>query len=264
MPKNQRARKAVLTVVAAAGISSALVLGQATNSNMLVQLTNTVMGVGGLGDFTGVVPNKLNGTVVPASYGYEGVNYPADLTLSDSAKAGLPILHTAITSRSAEQFLIVTAFRRTLVAELERRKLQALDPTAAPPNTQVQFVMIASPFAPNGGIFGRFPGIAIPIIVDGMGAGTPTRYDTTYIANEYDPCRRLPGLLQPTVVAEFRLAVRYSHPDQYYDAIIPGVTPASATTVHNSARRLRHLRAGALAVPALARTAARWGSVRWA
>src|SRR3954469_9978177 len=181
MPKDRRARKAVLTVVAAAGISSALVLGQATNSNMLVQLTNTVIGVGGLGDFTGVrVPNKLNGTVVPSTYGYEGVHYPADLTLSDSAKAGLPILHTAITSRSAEQFLIVTAYSEgTLVAELERRKLQALDPTGAPLNTQVHFVMIASPFAPNGGIFGRFPGIAIPIVVDGMGAGTPTRYDTT-------------------------------------------------------------------------------------
>ena len=237
MPKNQRARKAVLTVVAAAGISSALVLGQATNTNMLVQLTNTVLGVGGLGDFTGVrVPNKLNGTVVPASYGYEGVNYPADLTLSDSAKAGLPNLHNAITSRSAEQFLIVTAYSEgTLVAELERRKLQALNPTDAPPNTQVQFVMIASPFAPNGGIFGRFPGIAIPIIVDGMGAGTPTRYDTTYIANEYDPYADFPAYFNPLSLLNTALAVRYSHPDQYYDAIIPGVTPASVTTVHNSA-----------------------------
>jgi hypothetical protein len=237
MPKNRRARKAILTVVAAAGISSALVLGQATNSNMLVQLTNTVIGVGGLGDFTGVrVPNKLNGTVVPSTYGYEGVHYPADLTLSDSAKAGLPILHTAITSRSAEQFLIVTAYSEgTLVAELERRKLQALDPTGAPLNTQVHFVMIASPFAPNGGIFGRFPGIAIPIVVDGMGAGTPTRYDTTYVANEYDPYADFPAYFNPLSLLNSALAVRYSHPDQYYDAIIPGVTPASVTTVHNSA-----------------------------
>jgi hypothetical protein len=237
MPKNQRARKAVLTVVAAAGISSALVLGQATNTNMLVQLTNTVMGVGGLGDFTGIrVPNKLNGTVVPSTYGYEGINYPADLTLSDSAKAGQPNLHNAITSRSAEQFLIVTAYSEgTLVAELERRKLQELNPTDAPPNTQVQFVMIASPFAPNGGIFGRFPGIAIPVVVDGMGAGAPTRYDTTYLANEYDPYADFPAYFNPLSLLNTALAVRYSHPDQYYDAIIPGVTPASVTTVHNSA-----------------------------
>ena len=237
MPKNQRARKAVLTVVAAAGISSALVLGQATNTNMLVQLTNTVMGVGGLGDFTGIrVPNKLNGTVVPSTYGYEGINYPADLTLSDSAEAGLPNLHNAITSRSAEQFLIVTAYSEgTLVAELERRKLQALNPTDAPPNTQVQFVMIASPFAPNGGIFGRFPGISIPVIVDGMGAGVPTRYDTTYVANEYDPYADFPAYFNPLSLLNSALAVRYSHPDQYYDAIIPGVSPANVTTVHNSA-----------------------------
>ena len=237
MPKNQRARKAVLTAVAAAGVSSALVLGQATNTNMLVQLTNTVMGVGGLGDFTGVrVPNKLNGTVVPSTYGYEGINYPADLTLSDSAKAGLPNLHNAITSRSSEQFLIVTAYSEgTLVGELERRKLQELNPADAPPNTQVHFVMIASPFAPNGGIFGRFPGIAIPVIVDGMGAGAPTRYDTTYVANEYDPYADFPAYFNPLSLLNTALAVRYSHPDQYYDAIIPGVSPASVTAVHNSA-----------------------------
>jgi hypothetical protein len=237
MPKNQRVRKAVLTVVAAAGVSSALVLGQATNTNMLVQLTNTVMGVGGLGDFTGVrVPNKLNGTVVPSTYGYEGINYPADLTLSDSAKAGLPNLHNAITSRSSEQFLIVTAYSEgTLVGELERRKLQELNPADAPPNTQVHFVMIASPFAPNGGIFGRFPGIAIPVVVDGMGAGAPTRYDTTYVANEYDPYADFPAYFNPLSLLNTALAVRYSHPDQYYDAIIPGVSPASVTAVHNSA-----------------------------
>jgi hypothetical protein len=237
MPKNRRARKAVLTVAAAAGISSALVLGQATNTNMLVQLTNTVIGVGGLGDFTGIrVPNKLNGAVVPPTYGYQGITYPADLTLSDSANAGLPNLHDAIASRSSEQFLIVTSYSEgTLVAELERRKLQALNPSDAPSNTQVHFVMIASPFAPNGGIFGRFPGFSIPVIVDGMGAGVPTRYDTTYVANEYDPYADFPAYFNPLSLLNSALAIRYSHPDQYYDAIIPGVTPASVTTVHNSA-----------------------------
>lgn len=237
MPKKRKARAAVLTIAAAAGISSALVLGQATNSNVMVQLTNTVLGVGGLGDYTGVrVPNKLNGTVVPASYGYEGINYPADLTLSDSANAGLPNLHNAITARSAEQFLIVTAYSQgTLVAELERRKLQALNPSDAPPNTQLHFVMIASPFAPNGGIFARFPGISIPVIVDGMGGAVPTRYDTTWVANEYDPYADFPAYFNPLSLLNTALAVRYSHPDEAYDPIIPGVTPASVTTVHNSA-----------------------------
>ncbi|MCU1697310.1 MAG: hypothetical protein JWR34_3373 [Mycobacterium sp.] len=238
MPKNHRARKAVLTVVAAAGISSALVVGQATNSNLLVQLTNTVIGIGGRDDSMSIrVPNKLSGTVVPSSYFYEGINYPASLALSDSANDGFPKLHNVITSRSSETFLIVAGYSEgAMVAELERRRLQALLPSDAPSNTQLSFVMIGAPFTPNGGIFGRFPGISIPVIVDGMGAGVPTRYDTTYVTNEYDPYADFPAYFNPLALLNSLLAVQYSHPDQYYDAIIPGVTPATVTTVHNSAR----------------------------
>jgi hypothetical protein len=237
MPKNHRARKAVLTVVAAAGISSALVVGQATNSNLLVQLTNTVIGIGGRDDSMSIrVPNKLSGTVVPSSYFYEGINYPASLALSDSANDGFPKLHNAITSRSAETFLIVAGYSEgAMVAELERRRLQALDASAAPSNTQLSFVMIGAPFTPNGGIFGRFPGISIPVIVDGMGAGVPTRYDTTYVTNEYDPYADFPAYFNPLALLNSLLAVQYSHPDQYYDAIVPGITPANVTTVPTSA-----------------------------
>jgi hypothetical protein len=237
MPKNRRARRAVLTVVAAAGISSALVLGQVTNGNLLVQLTNTVIGIGGRDDSMSIrVPDKLSGTVVPGSYFYEGINYPASLALSDSARDGLPKLHTAITTRSAEEFLIVTGYSEgAMVAELERRRLQALGASTAPSNTELSFVMIGAPFTPNGGIFGRFPGISIPVIVDGMGAGAPTRYDTTYVTNEYDPYGDFPAYFNPLSLLNSALAIRYSHPDQYYDAIIPGVTPANVTTVHNGA-----------------------------
>lgn len=237
MPKNHRARKAVLTVVAAAGISSALVVGQATNSNLLVQLTNTVIGIGGRDDPMSVrVPNKLNGTIKPLTYDYEGINYPASLALTDSANDGLPKLHTAIVSRSTEQYLIVAGYSEgAMVAELERRKLPALNPADAPSNQQLHFVMIGSPFAPNGGIFGRFPGISIPLVVDGMGASQPTRYDTTYVTNEYDPYGDFPAYFNPLALLNSALAVRYSHPDQYYDDIIPGVTPANVTAVHNSA-----------------------------
>jgi hypothetical protein len=237
MPKNHRARKAVLTVVAAAGISSALVVGQATNSNLLVQLTNTVIGIGGRDDSTSIrVPAKLSGTVRPSTYFYEGINYPASLALSDSANDGFPKLHNAITSRPSETFLIVVGYSEgAMVAELERRRLQALDASAAPSNSQLSFVMIGAPFTPNGGIFGRFPGISIPVIVDGMGAGAPVRYDTTYVTNEYDPYADFPAYFNPLALLNSLLAVQYSHPDQYYDAIVPGVTPANVTTVHNSA-----------------------------
>ncbi|MDT5327571.1 MAG: hypothetical protein QOF25_4723 [Mycobacterium sp.] len=230
-------RKAVLAGGAEAGISSALVLGHATNSNLLVQLTNTVIGVGGLGDTTGIrVPNKLNGTVVPLGYGYFGSPYPAGLDLAASRDAGVPVMHLAITSRAGEPFLIVAGYSEgTLVVEKERRNLQALAPGSAPPATQLTFLQIASPFAPNGGIYGRFPGFAIPGITDAMGAGEATRYPTTYVAMEYDPYADFPAYFNPLALINTALAVRYSHPDEVYDAIVPGTTPAAVTSVHNTA-----------------------------
>jgi hypothetical protein len=240
LPKKRRARKAVLAAVAAAGISSALVLGHATNTtaaNLAVQLTNTVIGAGGLGDTTGVrVPDKLNGTVVPPGYDYFGSPYPAALTLAASRDAGVPVMHLAITSRGAEPSLIVVAYSEgTLVAEQERRNLQTLAPASAPSPAQLSFVQIASPFAPNGGIYGRFPGFGIPVITDAMGAAVPTRYDTTYYAEEYDPYADFPAYFNPLALLNTALAVRYSHPDEVYDAIVPGTTPVAVTKVVNSA-----------------------------
>lgn len=236
-PKRRLARQAILTGAAAAGVSSALVLGHATNTDVMVQLTNAVIGSGGLGDTTGVrVPNKLDGKAVPAGFGYFGSFYPAGLDLAASRDAGVPILHQAILTANNGQLLIGMAYSEgTLVIEKERRNLQAIEAASAPSNTKLGFVQIASPFPPNGGIFGRFPGIGIPLLIDGMGPGAATRYDTTYITNEYDPYGDFPAYFNPLTLLNTALGLRYAHPDEQYDAIVPGTTPAISTTVTNSA-----------------------------
>ncbi|GLP74630.1 hypothetical protein TUM20983_17400 [Mycobacterium antarcticum] len=241
MTKSRRARKAVLAGAAAAGISSALVLGHATNTtaaSSAVELANTVIGVGGLGDNTGVrLPNKLSGTVVPAGYQYAGLQYDSGLNLAASRDAGTPLLNQAIVDTYAtEPLIVVTAYSAgTLTVEQVRRNLQQLDPSLAPLPTQLSFVQIANPFAPNGGLFQRFPGIAIPGLIDAMGPGQATRYDTTYIANEYDPYGDFPAYFNPLSLLNTVLSLRYSHPDEAYDPLVPGTSPAYVTQVHNTA-----------------------------
>ena len=224
--KKRRARKAALAGVAAAGISSALVLGHATNitaANFMVQLSNTVIGAGGQGDpMSARVPDKLTRMVVPDDYDYYGVEYPATINLQDSREIGLPIMHKAIIDRFTEEYLIVAGYSEgTLIAEKERRNLQAMDPKFAPSNTQLSFLQIASPFAGNGGIYGRFPGIAIPTITDAMGVGQATRYDTTYVAREYDMYADFPAYFNPLSIANSFLAIRYGHPDAFSTRFAP-------------------------------------------
>jgi len=239
-PKAHGARKATLAGVAAAGISGALVAGHATNVTAMssaVDLANTVIGVGGLGDNTGVrVPPKLSGTVVPSGYQYEGLQYDSGLNLAASRDAGTPLLNTAIVNTYGKEpkIIVVGYSAGTLAVEQERRNLQGLKPADAPSPTQISFVQIANPFAPNGGIFQRFPGIPVPGLVDAMGAGQPTRYDTTYVVNEYDPYGDFPAYLNPLSLLNTILAVRYSHPDEAYNAVAPGTTPAYVTTVKHT------------------------------
>jgi hypothetical protein len=95
--------------------------------------------------------------------------------------------------------------------------------------------MIASPFAPNGGIYGRFPGLSIPFIIDPVAPSQPTRYDTTYHALEYDPIADLPAYFNPLSVLNSVLGMRYAHPDRHYNPIDPATAPKVTATVVNSA-----------------------------
>ena len=279
MPKKRRARKAALAgvrragaqrlggLVAAAGISSALVLGHATNitaANFMVQLSNTVIGAGGEGDTMGVrVPDKSSKAVVPDGYDYYGVEYPATINLAGqpgrrSAHHGHGHhrqVHRAVPDRRR------ATRRARLIAEKERRKLQAMDPKSAPSKTQLSFLQIASPFAGNGGIYGRFPGFFIPGITDAMGVGQPTRYDTTYAALEYDTYADFPAYFNPLAIANSLLAIRYGHPDAFYDPLRSRHQPGlrDDRPQHRPGQH-RHLRPLLLRAPPTAGSGAR---ARW-
>lgn len=223
---------------------SALVLGHATNNTVMdamVALSNTVIGAGGRGDSLGErVQQKLSATVQPSGYGYAPVHYPATVDLAGSRDAGVPTMQLVLAAHSTETSLIVASYSEgTLVAERVRRDLQAKPvgslPDGAPSEDQLSFVMIASPFAPNGGLYDRFPGLAIPFVIDPLTPSQPTRYDTTYHALEYDPYADFPAYFNPLALLNSVLALRYGHPDAYYDTIDPATAPKVQKSVENGA-----------------------------
>jgi diacyltrehalose acyltransferase len=241
-PKNRRASSAKRTIrkrrrppsllllsTTAAAISPALVFGHATNNTAdspQLQLAAATIGIGGRGDPNAAnVPNKLNGNVlIPPDFNYIPVQYPAGFDIDNSVAAGVPVLDDAIRDnrvdeRNLPQFLLVVGYSEgSLVAEEVRRDLDPTDPDA-PSTDDLLFVMIASPNVPNGGIFGRFPNLAIPFFVTSNGPAQPSPYDTTYVTNEYDPYADFPAYFNPLSLANTLVAVVYVHPDQYYDSI---------------------------------------------
>lgn len=210
----------------------ALLVSPATNitSSFVVGLMNTVIGIGGRGDPTSAnIPAKLNHTVVPPGYAYLPINYPASIQLSASTTVSGPKVYDAITSRPGEQLIVAGYSEGSLGAEWAKRRLLANGTGPAP--SQLSFVMIGSPFAGNGGIFERFPGMNVPFIVNNQGPSAPSPYDTTFYTREYDPYADFPAYFNPLSLANSLLGVMYAHPDAYYDSYIPGTTPAIITVV---------------------------------
>lgn len=214
----------------------ALLMSPATNvtSGFVVGLMNTVIGIGGRGDPTSAnIPAKLNHTVVPPGYTYLPINYPASIQLSASTAISGPKVYNAILARPGEQLIVAGYSEGSLGAEFAKRRLLANN--TGPAASQLSFVMIGSPFAGNGGIFERFPGMSVPFIVNNMGPAAPSKYDSTYYTREYDPYADFPAYFNPLSLANSALGVMFAHPDAYYDTYIPGTTSAIVTPVTNSA-----------------------------
>ncbi|WP_163795507.1 PE-PPE domain-containing protein [Mycolicibacterium sediminis] len=239
----------ILARVAAAGLAVALVVGLAGNPtppSVDVVLGNSVIGAGGKDDGPGArLPAKFNGTVIPDGYAYVPIDYPATIDLAGSRDLGAASVIVALRGREAEADIVVLGYSEgALVAERARRDLQAkrvgpfpdVDPDEwAPPADQLRFVMIGSPFAPNGGMFGRFAGFSVPTVIDTVGPSAPTRYDTVYEALEYDPYADFPAYFNPLALLNSAIAVRYAHPDAAYDPIDRATTPKIQKTVRNAA-----------------------------
>ena len=235
------ARKVAFGAMAAVGLSGSLVLGHTTGTTATVQLANTVIGIGGRDDPTSAhVATKLAGTVMPkvGDYGYFGVRYPATFELDKSRDVAVPIVHDYLTNTGKdEDHLIVAGYSLgTMAAEQEKRNLQLLG-ESAPTHEQLTFVMIASPFGGNGGIFSRFPGIGIPFLTTGMGPAQPSRYDTTYSANMYDTYADFPAYFNPVALLNSALSIRYGHAPAYYDSLDPASSYAYQTTVYNASTK---------------------------
>ncbi|WP_418004455.1 PE-PPE domain-containing protein [Mycobacterium sp. PDNC021] len=231
-PTTSPAVRGVPRVFLLVALCCALLMSPATNitSSFVVGLMNTVIGIGGRGDPTSAnIPAKLNGTVVPPGYTYLPINYPASIQLSASTTVSGPKVYNAITSRPGEQLIVAGYSEGSLGAEWAKRRLLANGTGPAP--SQLSFVMIGSPFAGNGGIFERFPGINVPFIVNNQGPAAPSPYDTTFYTREYDPYADFPAYFNPLSLANSLLGVMYAHPDAYYDSYVPGTTPAIITVV---------------------------------
>lgn len=214
--------RALSATLLAFAVTIALVGGQALGSGgwrPVVALVNTVIGVGGSSDpLSERVPGKLNQTVVPPGYSYIGVEYPASLNLDRSVRVGMPVLHQQLATTSGTVLVAGYSLGALLVEQLKRDVAAADDP---PSPLDLSFLQIATPFVPNGGIFARFPGIAIPNVVSAMGPGQPSQYDTTYIVNEYDLWGDFPAYFNPVAILNAVLGHKYAHVDNWYDAADP-------------------------------------------
>ena len=222
--KRRKTPSVIFLGATAAAVSTMLVFGHATNNTVdmsQVDLTAATIGIGGRGDPDAVnIPNKLQGNVLPPTFTYIPIHYPAGFDIDNSTNAGVPVLQDAITDpNNSGQFLMVVGYSEgAVVAEKVRRNLDPSDP-GAPARDNLLWVMIASPSVPNGGVFSRFPGLNIPFIVSSNGAAAPSEYDTTYVTNEYDPYADFPAYFNPLSLANSLVAVMYVHPDAYYDSV---------------------------------------------
>ena len=228
--------RTLTTALFAVVVSIALVCGQAIGANgfgPLVGLVNTVIGIGGSSDpLSERLPAKLNNTVVPVGDTYIGTEYPASLNLDRSVRIGMPVLHQHLVTTSGKVLVAGYSLGALLVEQLKRDVAESDEP---PSPLDLSFLQIATPFVPNGGIFARFPGIAIPDVVSPMGPGQPTQYNTTYVVNEYDLWGDFPAYFNPVAILNAVLGHEYAHVDNWYDAVDPTAAANHVKVVTNSA-----------------------------
>ena len=222
------------TTAGAVLLTVALTLGVDTGIAVIrsaVTLANTVIGIGGSSDpLSERLPNKLDQTVVPVGDTYIGTEYPASLNLDNSVRIGMPVLHQHLVTTSGKVLVAGYSLGALLVEQLER------DIADGPDLSQdVSFLQIATPFVPNGGLFGRFPGVFIPDVVSAMGPGRVTQYNTTYVVNEYDLWGDFPAYFNPVAMLNAVLGHEYAHVDTYYDIVDPADPANHVKVVHNAA-----------------------------
>lgn len=194
-----------------------------TTAHHDVTLTATVIGVGGRDDPTSTrLQKKLSGdyTLGVVDTSPVLIEYPATVAFQSSIDVGIPRLAQAVGDATGRT-RIVSYSEGTLVAEQVKRNLANPKPGGSTPPSpaDLDFEFIASPYLPNGGIFARFPGFAIPGLLPTFSAAQPSSYDSTYVTHEYDGFADFPAYFNPVSLTNALLGMVYAHPDQYYDRI---------------------------------------------
>lgn len=233
MAKHRKARRAAAAPLffagATAALSSALALGHATNATAAtIPTADTVIGVGGWKDPAGDrIPNKFEGKLVQPGQTYVGVRYPAQLPVDPSVAAGQKPLADAVEAADGT-VLIVGYSEGSLVAERYKR-------TLTPAEAQnVDFLFIAAPFVPNGGIYSRFSNLRIPGFTS-TGAATPSPADETFVTLEYDLIGDFPAYANPLSLANAVLGLVYVHGDQGPDNVDLETAPKAVKVVTTEA-----------------------------
>lgn len=208
MSLREAIRPALTTVFAASLAVSAVALPGPQTALWLS--AKTVLMLPGNADPDGVgLESKLNGYFDDAgpNFGFPGYRTVKVPWLSDSFDLdpgyaisqadGLDKLHTAVTQYrnvdddEDDDRLVVVGYSSGAIVVID--EMQRLDSAPdAPSPDQVEFFVFGSPQRPNGGIFARFPDLAVGDIVF-TGANPDTRYQLTDIGYEYDPVSDFPA-----------------------------------------------------------------------
>ncbi|WP_286141152.1 PE-PPE domain-containing protein [Mycobacterium sp. IS-1742] len=233
MAKHRRTRRSAAAPVFVAGataaISTALALGHATNATAAtIPTADTVIGVGGWRNPTSDrIPNKFEGALVPPGQTFVGVHYPAQLPVDPSVEAGQQPLDDAVDAAEGS-VLIVGYSEGSLVAERYKRTLTAAEAQ------NVDFLFIAAPFVPNGGVYSRFPGLRLPGFTS-TGAAAPSPADETFVTLEYDLIGDFPAYANPLSLANAVAGLIYVHGDQGPDNVDLETAPQSVKVVTSEA-----------------------------
>lgn len=229
--KVKKAAKRTVTVTTAVVATSLLFAPTALTAGDV-----HAVGVGGFRDAEAErIPPKINGFAGTfSSYTPIVSQDPLATPFTWSVAKDVPALEEQIrqNAENGDQTAVITYSRGTLVAAQVQRKLGS-DPDA-PEWESVVFYYIATPNNPDGGLYSRYPGLPVPgLAFDG--ALPETEYTTYVIYREYDPWADSPDdLANPLSAINSLMAIRYVHPDEYYDTVSQEDIDDSVTTVSSN------------------------------
>lgn len=223
---------AAVVAGATAGMTAVLTFGHVADA-LAATLPDrgAVVGLGGRGDTMGErVPNKFEGNYVPYNDGFVGpaadryypvaysATLPIDTSVADGRQPLIDKIAEARTQVGPDGTVYIVGYSEgSLVAENYKRELNA---GKVDPGGNIEFVYIAAPTVPNGGIYARFPNMG-PLGLLGFtstGAAAPTPYDQTFITIEYDPIGDFPAYANPLSLANAAAGFVYLHGDPTPDA----------------------------------------------